>query len=394
MKIAHIYGPVSKMHGATKWLMGFASEMSKQGHESTIYCTDFSIERPYWLQAEIVRGKRRFTLPGQIGAIVSSYINVLWLYPVVPKDADVIVFHAEVSTALIPVIRFKNKTAKLVYYCYQPPREVYDLWPILKKHYPRYKQVLLSAVLPFYKMLDKCLVRGTNCILVWGQEYEDYAKSIYGRKPRYFQLPASVDFSLFASYDENIRKEMESRVVKHEFVLLINAALTRKKNVDLFIRLIGELKQRGVDAQGIVIGEGPLEQELRELTAKLELDDRVRLTGFVSQEELPCYYVLSDILFYLEPNGAWSLSIIEAGAACKPVIVAPGGSMPTLVKHGITGEMLSEGYTLRELADRTVDLLADEGKRRFYGENGHQHCKQYSMPSAVNNFMGFVSQLR
>lgn len=394
MKVAHIYGPVTKMHGATKWLMGFASEMSRQGHESVIYCTDFTIEKPYWLQAKIVTLQSRFTLPGQIGGILSSYINVARLYSIMPKDADVIVFHAETSTALIPFIRFRNRKAVLVYYCYQPPREVYDLWPVLKTHYPRYKQVALSAVLPFYKMLDKFLVRGANCILVWGQEYEDYARSIYGKNLRYFQLPACVDFELFASYDENIRREIERETVKHKYVLLMNAALTRKKNVDQFIRLIGELRQRGVDAQGIVIGEGPLEQELRTLAKNLELNDRLILTGFVSQEALPCYYVVSDILFYLEPHGAWSLSIIEAGAARKPVIVAPGGSMPTLVKHAVTGEILSEGYTLQELTERTASLLADEGKRRVYGENGYRHCGQYSMPSAVSNFFGLLTQLR
>ena len=42
------------------------------------------------------------------------------------------------------------------------------------------------------------------------------------------------------------------------------------------------------------------------------------------------------ILYYLEMNGAWTMSVIEAGATRTPAIVAPGGSMPTILQDGDT----------------------------------------------------------
>ena len=264
MKIVHIYGPVDRMHGATKWLLSFTTELNKQT-ENVIFCTSFCIQRPYWMTTKVDSSsstkrtsKRK---KGRILTVISNYFNVLRLRKRIPGDADVLVFHAEPSTILLPFLKYKLPRAQLVYYCYQPPREVYDLWPLVKKRYPVWLQFALQMLLPVYRYLDRYLVSFSDKILVWGQEYEKFARSIY-RHADVFQLPASIDFTAFENHDRELKAKIASNYQHYDYVLLVNAALTVKKQVHIFIQLIRDLKDKGLNACGVIIGEGELKEQL------------------------------------------------------------------------------------------------------------------------------------
>ena len=386
MKIVNLYAAFDTMHGATKWAMSFASELANQGHDSKIVCSRFKIERPYWLQAEIVCAKRSLTTGNRLLRVVANYLNVLSLFWLVDKDSDVLVFHTEASTALLPLMRLRCPKAKIIYYCYQPPREVYDLWPLVQRDFSPLVRVLLSAVLPVYRMLDRFLVRQADLVLVWSDEYEEYIKEIYGIDC-VEQLPACVDFGVFARHDLKIERRLADRYKSAEKVLLMNATLTRKKRADLLVKALVEMKERDRNIHALVIGEGELKEELLALANSLGVADRLHLLGYVSQQELPCFYFIADLLFYLEPDGAWSLSIIEAAAAKLPVIVAPGGSMPTLVRDGITGVVLPEYVDEKIVASESLKLLDDEISSKEMGEANYQHLEQYSLENAIGRFL-------
>ena len=58
--------------------------------------------------------------------------------------------------------------------------------------------------------------------------------------------------------------------------------LVERQGVDVFLEALAVLRARGVEVSATVIGGGPLEQELRRKSARLELTETVSFTGFVS----------------------------------------------------------------------------------------------------------------
>ncbi len=377
------------MHGATKWAMSFASELVNQGHDSKLVCARFNIDKPYWFKADLIVAKFSLKPSSKLFRVLANYLNILSLYWLVPKDSDVIVFHAEASTSLLPFMRLRCPNAKLVYFCYQPPREVYDLWPLLKKDYSLPVQLILELILPFYRLLDKFLVRRAELVLVSSDKYEEYVRSIY-LIDCIDLMPAGVDFNVFAEYNQVLTEHLRERYDSADHIILMNATLTRKKRVDLLIRSLAELKKKGMNVHAIVIGEGDLKEELLNLAASLEVRDRLHLMGYITQEELPCYYFIADILFYLEPKGAWTLSIIEAGAASLPVVVAAGGSMTTMVNDGESGIILSENADEKNISDIAITLFQDEQKLLEMGRNNYQHSIQFSLDVLLKKFVWMV----
>lgn len=102
-----------------------------------------------------------------------------------------------------------------------------------------------------------------------------------------------------------------------------------------FLRAAKEVINSGYDAQFLVIGEGPLESDLRRLVISLEIQKSV-----VFIPSITAYYqVLRTVDVFVFPflQVGMGITIIEAMALAKPVIVSAIGDVYKLVKDGETG---------------------------------------------------------
>lgn len=394
MHITHIYGSVFRMHGATKWLLLFASQLAQRGHNSVIVCLNYSIPLPHWFQGTIrPLWSRQFSSLEFSGIkklvfIAMQFITMPLLAFKIPRETDIIIYHGDYSlfTSLLAKILFRR--AKHIYYCYQSPRELYDLAEVTRQTYGIW-YVLLGPILALYKAFDRLLVRPMAAVLVWSKEHQLMISPIYGELD-YYSVPAAVDFSVFirdAETDGKVAALREKMGLQDKFVLLMNASLTAKKRIPMLLALLKKLSDEGYAVHGVVIGEGPEEDNLRALASDLDVTEHITFLGFVTQEEMPLYYHLCDILLYLELRGLWTMSLIEAGATGKPVITAPGGSMPTLVDHGQTGYILAGIGDADDLFEKTRNLLRDRELREKMGQNNYQHCLQFSIEQSVDGFL-------
>ena len=95
-----------------------------------------------------------------------------------------------------------------------------------------------------------------------------------------------------------------------------------------------------------VVGEGPLEPELRAAAARRGLQDRIAFVGRVGDDELPAYYQACDALVLpsIARTEAFGVVQIEAMAAGRPVVSTnlPTG-VPWVNRDGISGLVVAAG---------------------------------------------------
>lgn len=77
----------------------------------------------------------------------------------------------------------------------------------------------------------------------------------------------------------------------------------------------------------VIIGQGYEEANLRELSRKLSVDDRIKFLGFVGHTDLPKYLKVSDIFIRPSLSEGFGNSFVEAMAASLPVIATPVGGI-------------------------------------------------------------------
>lgn len=132
--------------------------------------------------------------------------------------------------------------------------------------------------------------------------------------------------------------------------------LTEQKGVDVLLRAVASHPDLRLE----VIGAGPKESALTELTAQLGASDRVVFRGFARQEELPEIYRGFDVLAVpsLPQPGLleqFCRVAVEAMASGVPVVASDIGALPEVVGDaGVLvppGDPSALGAALQGLAD-------------------------------------------
>lgn len=112
------------------------------------------------------------------------------------------------------------------------------------------------------------------------------------------------------------------------------------KRVDLLLRAASGIRPHCPALRVLIVGFGPAEAQLRALTAELGLKDVVRFV--VSPGQVCDYQACMDVLVHLSEHESLGLSVLEAMALGKVVVVAPFESAREIVHHGIDGYILDE----------------------------------------------------
>lgn len=148
-------------------------------------------------------------------------------------------------------------------------------------------------------------------------------------------------------------------------MILFVGRLVYYKGIDILIRAM-----KDIDARLVIIGHGPLENELRRLTADLKLTERVSFLTNVSDELLPGYFHACDFLVLpsVASSEAFGIVQLEAFACGKPVISTslPTG-VPYVNRHGVSGLIVPPG-DVRALAAAIGRLLNNGAERERMGK--------------------------
>lgn len=116
----------------------------------------------------------------------------------------------------------------------------------------------------------------------------------------------------------------------------------------------------------VLVGDGPLRDELVELAQRIGVGDRVRFVG--SRDDVPKLLAAFDIAV-LASRTIENLpySLLEAMAAGLPVVSTAVGALAELVDHGETGFLVPPG-SAAVLAERMGQLVDDERARARIGK--------------------------
>jgi colanic acid/amylovoran biosynthesis glycosyltransferase len=163
-------------------------------------------------------------------------------------------------------------------------------------------------------------------------------------------------------------------------IIAIGRLIAKKGFADL-IRACRLLMERGKSFRCEIIGQGPLEEELCEQIAQLDLQGRVELPGAKPQHEIREYlaaataFVLPSVV---DPDGGMDnlpTVIMEAMAAGLPVISTAIGGIPEMVIQNETGFLVPPGDAAA-LAGAIEPLFDEIGLARRLGERGFQRAKE------------------
>lgn len=140
--------------------------------------------------------------------------------------------------------------------------------------------------------------------------------------------------------------------------LLFAGRLVRQKRVDVLIRALRLLVDRGYRPELTVAGRGPLQPRLERLAARLGVRDRVTFAGHLPLPELARLYQQSSVFVLPSGQEAFGKVLAEAALSGLPIVASRVSGIPELVADGENGYLVPPGRP-RALADSLARLLDD-----------------------------------
>ena len=148
-----------------------------------------------------------------------------------------------------------------------------------------------------------------------------------------------------------------------DFVVgLCSALRPEKAPVDL-LRAVASLRQQGVPAKVLFIGDGPERLKVEQAADSLGIRAHVRITGF--QQDIRPFAACCDVMTLVSHSETFSLAALEAMALGKPMVLSDTGGAAELVVPGEHGFLYDPG-DIEALASR-LRMLTDPALRAQLG---------------------------
>lgn len=179
--------------------------------------------------------------------------------------------------------------------------------------------------------------------------------------------PFGVDIEMFSPVDP-LPEET------HPLRIGLVKTLARTYGISDLIRAFAIVRSENpaVPLELVLYGHGPLEEELRDLAARIEVQDHVSFLGRIPHSSVPG--VLREIDIFCVPSlqESFGVAAVEAMACGIPCVTTDASGLAEVMRDGVTGFVVPRGDQ-RALAHAISSLVRDQKLRKRMGAAGRDH---------------------
>jgi len=190
--------------------------------------------------------------------------------------------------------------------------------------------------------------------------------------------------------DQNLLGKWRDRwgIGKEDMVVVFVGNLARWQGVETFIESGFKLFQKNERLKFLIVGDGPLKENLMKKVSESQWKQRFIFTGMVNYEEIPFLINIANICvapFISKRNqktGVSPLKIFEYMACGKPVVASRIQGLEFIEDEGVG--CLIEPEDVEGLEKALYDLIKEPKKRIRMGQKGSQIAREnFSWESRV-----------
>jgi glycosyltransferase involved in cell wall biosynthesis len=165
-------------------------------------------------------------------------------------------------------------------------------------------------------------------------------------------------------------------------VLAYVGRLRQYKGVDLILQAFARLRDRRTTLE--IAGTGDDRPRLEALAASLDLGERVRFLGFVSEGEKRALLRRAWVVSLTSPKEGWGITNLEAAACGTPVVASDSPGLRESVRDGETGCLVPHG-DVNALVGAFERVLADPALVSRFGRAGRTFAESFTWDAAADH---------
>jgi glycosyltransferase involved in cell wall biosynthesis len=244
-----------------------------------------------------------------------------------------------------------------------------------------------------FRAIETALARATDRLVAVSPEVRDELVAL-GVAPRekFTIVRLGIELAPRVAFDgdtKDVRRRLG--IAQDRFVVGWFGRMTAVKRTDDLPATLAALRERGVDALLLLVGDGDDRERLEQRAHDLGVAQSCLFLGY--QEDVAPWYAICDAVVLTSASEGTPVTIIEALAAGRPVVATNVGGVPDVVDDGVTGFLVEAGDT-QALAHKLEILARDPALRSAMGSEGRDRVlERYAVERLVDDVHTLYSVL-
>jgi glycosyltransferase involved in cell wall biosynthesis len=221
-------------------------------------------------------------------------------------------------------------------------------------------------------LLNRILFRHCELLIYVSHAQRRYWRARGLRARRDIVIQNGIDTEHFSdrlTVAQRAQVRAEFGFAPDDYVIGLCAHLRPEKAHDDLLLALHRLRQHGVPAKVLMIGDGPRRAHIEQLIAQLQLQGAAVITGY-RPDVRPCIACCDVMTLTSHAVETFSIAALESMALGKPLVISRIGGAEEQVQQGVNGFLYEPG-DIEALASHLA-VLCDPQQRRTMGEAARQ----------------------
>jgi glycosyltransferase involved in cell wall biosynthesis len=221
-----------------------------------------------------------------------------------------------------------------------------------------------------YIFIEKWISQKTDFLITVSELNRNEALNLGIVKPENSQtIYSGIDFAKLDQKFDNESLRSEFNIAKNTKIIVMVGRLDQQKAPYFLIDAFAKVLKQFPDTVLFLIGEGELEDSLRNQVNQLNINPKVQFLG--SRDDVPSILSISAIFALSSLWEGLGRAMTEAMLIGKPVVVPNIYGIPEIVHHNETG-LLFESKNIDQLANHLIFLLKNPDECDRLGRNAKE----------------------
>ena len=262
--------------------------------------------------------------------------------------------------------------------------------PIVHTYHTLYEQYLTSYVVPskrlgefVAKMFSRNRLRNVKTLVAPTLKVENALQG-YGLHAPISVVPSGISLEQHhqrLSPEQRCQMRQSLGIGEDDRVMLNLGRLGGEKNLGELMELFAQARQHNDKLKFLIVGDGPVREDLQRQAQRLGVAEHVIFTGMVDPSQVQNYYQLGDIFVSASTSETQGLTYIEAAANGLPLLCRQDDCLADVLQEGQNGyeytsaeeflqaiDMAMHDTQWREAAARRSQEIAAAFDKKAFGE--------------------------
>lgn len=231
----------------------------------------------------------------------------------------------------------------------------------------------------FTRLTSGFTLKNANAVIALTKNMKEEIKKSY--KGKIYVIPNSIDLTGFNNISKSeMRKKLQ--INEEDKIILFVGRFRPEKGLEYLVKAISIIKEKDKEAKLLLVGEGPEEENLRNLVFEKQLTEFITFAGQIPHENVKDYMVASDIFVLPSLSEGFPNVLLEAMACGLSIVATRVTGIPEIVKDGENG-FLVEPKDEKDISKKISDLLNNKELKKEISENNKIKIKEYTWDNTI-----------